>query len=249
LFVQDPPGAEELAAFYDSGEDPAYSDDNRGHLDHYYQGLRKRIEKTVARPGSILDVGCSRGWFLEAMSGWECYGCEIATVAAEIAQRRFGERIFVGSFEDYQAPNEFFDVIALQDVLDHCPQPFSVLAKCYRLLKPGGLMVVKVHDISCLYAKLMGRRFYPIIPPGHLFYFGRHTLGLAVEEAGFKVEAITFIAHKLKISTVFMRLARGNCESLPYRIYSALDGTTLGGLTIRKNLHDIVTLLAVKEPV
>lgn len=248
LFVRNSPSSKELARFYDSGEDPVYSDDNRDRLDHYYLELRKRIEKMVPPPGRILDVGCSGGWFLEAMAGWECYGCEIASAAAEVARRRFGDRIFLGSFEEYQAENGFFDVITMQDVIDHCPAPLPALEKCHRLLKPGGLLVVKVHDFACLYAKLAGSRFYAVIPPSHLFYFDRRTLGSAVTRTGFKVVERAFIAHKLKISTVFMRLARANEESLSYRIYSKLEGTRLGEVTIRKNLHDLITLFAVREP-
>jgi 2-polyprenyl-3-methyl-5-hydroxy-6-metoxy-1,4-benzoquinol methylase len=210
--------------------------------------LRKRIDATVSQPGKIFDVGCSGGWFLEVMKGWECYGCEIAPAYAEMARRRFGDRIFTGTLEDYPSADDYFDVITLQDVLDHCPEPLPVLAKCRRMLKEGGLLVIKVHNISCLYAKLTGAGFYAIIPPSHLFYYDRRTLALAAAKAGFEVVETKFIAHLLRISTVFMRLSRGNRKSLFYRIYSALADRSLGRITIRKNLHDIITVFTVKRP-
>lgn len=77
MFVQNIPSREALAAYYASGGDPVYSDDNCECLDHYYNQLRKWIEARVSGPGRIFDLGCSGGWFLEAMKGWECYGCEI----------------------------------------------------------------------------------------------------------------------------------------------------------------------------
>jgi hypothetical protein len=45
---------------------------------------------------------------------------------------------------------------------------------------------------------------------------------------------------------VFSRLARGDKRSLAHRIHLALAGSRLGNIAILKNLHDIVTILAVK---
>jgi len=247
VFVQEILSREELAAFYASASDPVYSDDNRECLNFYYNALRKRIESKVSKPGKIFDVGCSTGLFLEVMKGWECYGCEISPTDAAIAQQRFGDRIFTGTLEDYPSADGFFDVITLQDVLDHCPEPLPVLARCHGMLKEGGLMVIKVHNISCLYAKVTGAGFYAIIPPSHLFYYNPQTLALAATKSGFEVVETKFIAHLLRMSTVFMRLSRGDTQSLFYRIYRSLADRSLGRIKIRKNLHDIVTLFAVKR--
>ena len=247
VFVQNILSPEELTMHYSSRPDPAYTDDNRECLEYYYNKLRDRIEAKVSQPGRILDVGCSGGLFLEVMKGWECYGCEISPTDAELARQRFGDRIFTGSLEDYPSPENFFDVITLQDVFDHCPDPLPVLAKCRGLLKEGGMLVIKVHNISCLYAKITGARFYAIIPPTHLFYYDRRTLALAAAKSEFEVVETMFIAHLLRVSTVFMRLARGDKNSLLYRIYLGLADRSLGRIKIRKNLHDIVTVLAVKR--
>jgi SAM-dependent methyltransferase len=247
VFVQNILSPEELAAHYAACSDPAYSDDNRECLDYYYHQLRKRIEARVPQRGKILDVGCSGGWFLEAMQGWECHGCEISPVDAGIARRRFGDRIFTGTLEDHPQADGYFDVIAMQDVFDHCREPLPVLAKCRRMLKEGGLLVIKVHNISCLYARIARAGFYAILPPSHLFYYDRRTLALAAAKSGFEVVETRFIAHLLRIDTVFMRLSRGDKASPFYRMYSALARRPLGKVKVRKNLHDIITVFAVKR--
>lgn len=247
VFVQNIVGREELAALYAASGDRVYSDDNSELLKYYYTILRDRIHAMKPEPGNIFDVGCSGGWFLEIMDGWECYGCEIASADAEKARRKFGDRIFAGTLEEYPEVENFFDVITLQDVFDHLPEPFDALVKCRRMLKEGGLLIIKVHNISCLYAKLTGAGFYAILPPGHLFYFDRRTLTLAAEKAGFDVAKTEFIGHLLRISTVFLRMSRGDEHSIYYRVYSALADNPLGRMKIRKNLHDILTLFAVKR--
>ena len=180
------------------------------------------------------------------MSGWECHGNEIVVSHALIARERYGDRIVIGPFEEYPMLDGHFDVITMQDVFDHIPSPMPTLEKCRRLLRPGGLIVIKVHNISCLYAKLTGPNFYAIIPPSHLFYYNANTLNLALSNTGFQVAGFKFIGHLFKIKTVFFRLSRGDVSSFLYRVYSALNGTAFGEIKFHKNLHDIITVLAVK---
>jgi 2-polyprenyl-3-methyl-5-hydroxy-6-metoxy-1,4-benzoquinol methylase len=163
-----------------------------------------------------------------------------------MAREKYGDRIHVGTLEDSHYPDAFFDVITLQDTFDHLIDPFASLDLCRRILKPGGRIVIKVHNIECLYARVTGRHFYAIIPPSHLFYFSGDTLKLALEKHGFALELSTFIAHMLFLKTIQYRLARSNEQSLPYKIYQWLDKTPLGNIRIPKNLHDVITVIGVK---
>ena len=246
VFVQNRITPEELAAHYAGAGDEAYDDTNVECLNYYYQRLGDLIRLRCPQPGRVLDVGCSRGWFLDVMKGWECHGNEIVTADAMAARERYGDRIVASSFEEYPLREGYFDVIALQDVFDHFRDPMPALEKCRRMLRPDGLIVIKVHNISCLYAKLTGPGFYAVIPPSHLFYYDGRTLARALENSGFQVVESKFIGHLLKIKTLFWRLSRGNRNSTLYRVFKAFDGTPLGEMKFRKNLHDIITVLAVK---
>jgi 2-polyprenyl-3-methyl-5-hydroxy-6-metoxy-1,4-benzoquinol methylase len=246
VFVQNHLTTEELAAYYASFEDDSYGDTNVECLNYYYHKLGALIRQRFPRPGRLLDVGCARGWFLDTMPDWECYGNEITKHYGMTAREKHGDRIFLGPFEDYPMREGYFDVITLQDVFDHIRDPLPMLEKCRRLLRPGGLIAIKVHNISCLYAKLTGQRFYAIIPPSHLFYYDKQTLGRTLETSGFTVVDSRFIGHLFKVKTIFLRLARGNAKSPFHRIYRSLNGSTLGELKFNKNLHDIITMVAVK---
>lgn len=247
VFVQEKVTANDLDAHYAQVVDPSYHEDNVECLNYYFRVLRKLIEKTHPGPGRLLDVGCSRGWFLDTMTDWQGYGNEISRVDAGIAQQKHGDRIFNGAFEDYPLKKEFFDVITLQDVFDHMRDPVGTLAKCHSMLKPGGLLVIKVHNISCLYAKLAGKKFYAVIPPSHLFYYDKNTLKRILERTGFRMTDSRFIAHLLRIQTILFRLTQGNNRSLYSALHRMVAGTWVGKMAVRKNLHDVITVMAVRE--
>jgi 2-polyprenyl-3-methyl-5-hydroxy-6-metoxy-1,4-benzoquinol methylase len=246
VFVKNHVTTDELIAHYAAMDDASYGDSNVDCLNHYYLALGAMIRRRFPQPGRLLDVGCSRGWFLDTMKEWECHGNEITDTYGMTAREKHGDRIFIGPFEEYPMSEGYFDVITLQDVFDHIREPLAMLEKCYRLLKPGGLIAIKVHSISCLYAKLTGRHFYAVMPPSHLFYYDKRTLAQMLEKGGFQVIDSKFIGHLFKVKTVFLRLSRGDESTRFHRIFRSLNGTMLGELRFNKNLHDIVTMLAVK---
>lgn len=247
VFVRNILTREELDAYYASISDPAYADDNITCLTYYFKKLKGMLERHFPQPGRLLDVGCSRGYFLDVMEGWERHGSELVPEHAEAARQRHGDRVVTGAFEDYPLRENYFDVITVQDVFDHFPDPMGVVAKCNRMLRPGGLIVIKVHNISCLYAKLSGKSFYAVIPPAHLFYYNRDSLTHILTNSGFEVIDSKFVGHLLTLNTVFFRLSRDDEQSIFHHIGVALRRSPLRDVKIYKNLHDIITVMARKR--
>ncbi|HIJ84406.1 MAG TPA: class I SAM-dependent methyltransferase [Magnetococcales bacterium] len=247
VFVWEHWSPDALATYYkQQGTDQVYGEvENRVNLNYYYESLRDIIQ-AMKPGGQLLDVGCSEGQFLDVMHGWQCHGVELEPVAAQKAQIKYGDRVFNGNLEDAGFSNETFDVITLQDVLDHMPAPLASLRKCRDLLKPGGLIVVKVHNISCLYARITGSKYYAIVPPVHLSYFNKKTLDFALVESGFSVLSHKYISHILFLKTIFFRLSEGKQRGLFYHCFKLVEHSRLGKIRIRKNLHDIITTWAVK---
>lgn len=107
--------------------------------------------QSVKGKRSVLDVGCGHGYFLEqAMKrGWKVSGVEIADEAARGAKARVGiQDIFQGTLKEARYPDNFFDVVTLWDVLVHVESPFEELQECFRVLKGGGRIGIRVRNVS-----------------------------------------------------------------------------------------------------
>jgi SAM-dependent methyltransferase len=137
----------------------------------------------------ILDVGSSYGFFLAtaARRGWSTAGVELSASDAEYARREYQLEVFVGQLDVAPYPPGSFDVVTLRHVLEHVPDPMALLAQARRQLKPGGLLLVAVPNLSSLPASLFGADWWWIDPPTHLFYFDRESLTRSLRIGAFDV--------------------------------------------------------------
>lgn len=245
VFVRDKVSAAELDRFYSTAPpDHVYSDPhNVTNLSYCYGLLRRLIEREVSG-GSLLDVGCSAGQFLDVLDDrWEAHGIEISPQQASRAQQRHGSRVFNGTLAQYSGRDGSFDVVTLLDVLDHSPTPREDLLACARLLRTGGIVVIKVHNIDCLFARVMGRRFYAITPPSHLFYFNRRTLDRLLSDCGYEMVGVHYLTQRIALKTVPYRLARGRSRGFFHGAFRLLDRSAIGDIPVYKNLRDLITVV------
>ena len=250
-FVADKISISELEEFYENDasemDDLTYVEsDNVTNLNNYYKRLSKLINGKI-QYGKILDVGCNAGYFLDCMDGWERHGVELVSTQANKAKEKYGEKIFNGPFEKYNCKNNYFDVITLQDVLDHMADPIDCLERCKLLMRPNGLIVVKVHNISCLFSKLSGSKFYAICPPIHLGYFNKKSLAEAFKRVNFQIDEYKFLPAHIFLKMVPYRMSKKNKASFWYFLYTILNNTRFGNIRIQKNLHDIITVFGYNK--
>jgi SAM-dependent methyltransferase len=151
---------------------------------------RQRFVSRHRPGGRLLDVGCATGLFLRAMraSGvWTVQGVEVDPQAASIARDRYHLDVYTGTLEQAALPGEAFDAITLWDVLEHLHDPAASLGELHRLLKPGGVLVVRVPNGASWDARLFGQYWAGLEPPRHLYVFTAVTLRQFIERAGLAV--------------------------------------------------------------
>lgn len=130
--------------------------------------ILKHLIRHVPRGASILDIGCSFGFFLQEArrAGFEVHGLEPDPQAHGYATRMLGEGVVhLGVLDDAAVPRSA-DVVATLDVIEHIPpEEHETFAKRVRsVLTPGGVWAIKVPSTEGLYYKLsdlMVRAYQP----------------------------------------------------------------------------------------
>lgn len=141
---------------------------------------------------SLLEVGCSIGYTLEAAQKRNIahLGIDISKYAVEYCTKR-GFNASNQSLDELNDAGEKYDVVYMQHVLEHFENPFEVLQKCNSLLNSNGLLLILVPNSKySRAAKGRGKhRFYSLNGVGaeHFVYFNYNTLGKVLESQNFTV--------------------------------------------------------------
>lgn len=155
-------------------------------------GMERKVLKRLARlvpDRKLLDVGCGEGFFLSKAreQGFEPYGTEISAHAAATARQRFGLlSVHVGPLAEAPWDDGFFDAVSLLNVIEHLTSPPQELGHIRRMLKPGGVLVVRTPNLESVMARLLKNRWYHCICE-HLTVFTPSTLSRFLDRMGFDV--------------------------------------------------------------
>jgi SAM-dependent methyltransferase len=200
LIVRNPqPSREEVGAFYGHDYFVGLERDSIGYSGYVDLRDQLRDEAKVRlnflkellpelSPGTLLDVGCATGDFLEVARerGWRTQGVELAAFAADNARNK-GLDVILGTLNDVGGENRF-DLITLLDVIEHLSDPLIDLMTCHRLLRTGGYLAINTPNATSLHRWLAGGKWWGFQQSAeHLFYFSRKTLAAFLERAGFSV--------------------------------------------------------------
>lgn len=207
----------------------------------YLDSAARGVVDTLCRRypgGRVLDVGCGSGGLVAHFRdrGMDAMGVEPMACPAELARDRYGLNVVKGYLADAAFPDDSFDAVTLFDVLEHTHDPVAELAEVRRVLKPGGAVFVKVPNIASLQARLLGKWWFGLDTPRHLYHFSPGTLRRVLSRAGFSqvsARAVTGVSGALLFewSVLFwlrgMLLARRGVSVAPSAVRppsESLDG-------------------------
>jgi ubiquinone/menaquinone biosynthesis C-methylase UbiE len=137
--------------------------------DHHwwFQGriqlMRRMVErhcpKDLNRKPRLLDLGCGTGLFVtEQNRNKTVFGLDFSSEALEFTRTRGVTRLVCADSQMMPFESESFDMVTAFDLIEHVERDDALIAEAYRVLRPGGVMLVAV--------------------PAHPFLLGEHDSAL-----------------------------------------------------------------------
>lgn len=200
------------------------------------------------RQGARLwEIGCAYGYFLkEAETHFNAAGCDISADAVRYACEILGVQAMCMDYLS-QPPGEPLDVVCLWDVVEHLQDPRSYITKAAAELRSGGMLALSTGDIGSRHAQRRGARWRLIHPPSHLHYFTTQSMQTLLTSVGFVDIRIRHLPFWRGVNGVAYRLLSADTPGIGAAAYSTLMKSHLLHWSFPLNLHDIMTVYAVKR--
>jgi 2-polyprenyl-3-methyl-5-hydroxy-6-metoxy-1,4-benzoquinol methylase len=199
-FTQDVPSQNEIGAYYASDNYISHSDTNKGFINRIYHLVRSRtlatkgklvMQQTKMASGSILDVGCGTGAFLNKMktNDWQITGLEPDAIARKKAKDLYAIQPLQAD-EIYNLPHNNYDAISLWHVLEHVHDLHGYIAAFEKLLKPDGKLFIAVPNYTSYDATKYQDNWAAYDVPRHLYHFSPKSMQVLLQQHGLKLTTI-----------------------------------------------------------
>ena len=105
-------------------------------------------------------------------------------------------RVFLGDFEEIDFKQQLFDVVVMEQTLEHMGNPLQVLQKACTLLKKGGFIYIDVPRIDWMvlasdyFLNSKGNSGELWSPEDHLYYYSPRALHALLTTAGFQPQIL-----------------------------------------------------------
>lgn len=151
-----------------------------------FSRIIKFIQK-YKKKGKFLEIGAGVGLLLsEAKKAkFTIVGFEPSRAGVKTARKHFNVRLVQSEFSKSKVTSPC-DVVVLNHVLEHLPDPHRMIAACRSILAPGGILVIGVPNFGSFLAQAKKKKWQSLIPDQHRWHFTKKTLDSIVSMHGFK---------------------------------------------------------------
>jgi len=151
------------------------------------------LQEVHPEAGTVVDVGCGAGAFLALCRerGWTGVGFDQSAHAVAYARTR-GLDVSEQGWPACSLPDGSVDAVTFINVLDHLRDPFAALQEAQRILRPGGLLYIRVPN-GALHTRLMAPLSvmgFGNLPIVHLYGLSRAAFRFHLPRLGFTVPTV-----------------------------------------------------------
>ncbi len=203
IYLSPRPDISELSTIYPSQYNPLHFHKIKNPVVRWGRQIIQRkkiaaIKKILPKAANILDVGCGSGALLLLLrqygsKDWQLFGNDFNSESLSNLHE-MGITTFAGRFEQIDIKIKF-DLIILNQALEHMDHPSQVIKKSFEILSPGGLIFIETPSSEGIDAKLFKKRYwggYHI--PRHWTIFSKKSLSAAAKKQGFQDIQTSYLA-------------------------------------------------------
>ena len=178
----------------------------------YYKGDRQDILRFIPTSSKrILEVGCGEGAFAKSLlsNSHEVWGVEFNEDAAKKASEIL-YKVYADAIENVmrELPDNYFDLIIFNDVLEHLVEPNLVLSNIRKKLIIGGKVIASIPNIrfaKVLFNLIVKKDFtyteFGVLDSSHLRFFTINSMKALFSDSGYKIVHIEGINKSPSILT------------------------------------------------
>lgn len=189
------PPIPDVSFLYEGRKSQDYQPDARNRLSRLIKDIAFRLQaKKLLRDsgelnGRLLDYGCGSGQFTRVLSqvanNLQVTGCDFfPEPPAEL-----GREAYI-SHDELAEADIVYDGILAMHVLEHDDDTRKLLRSIMAPVKPGGVVIVEVPNVDCIWGSIFGRFWDAWYVPYHRHHFSRLSLQNALEAEGLHVTII-----------------------------------------------------------
>lgn len=197
----------ELARYYQNNT-AAQAMAHVGEADFYRRIYSTGLDLLTqhAHIGSILDIGCSSGLFLDMAEarGYKTFGIELNREELQIAQKK-GHRVWGNELLDLD-PTQRFDAICLWDVFEHIKDGVGYLKQlALHTSTPDSLVFMQIPSAASFAARVMREKCNVFDGIEHVNLYSPSTIAATAQRAGFDIVAMESVIDELKPTLNYLR--------------------------------------------
>jgi SAM-dependent methyltransferase len=175
-------------------------------IQRYWQRKRHRIATFWARGASrVLDAGCGSSVIIQSLNN--AVGMDVNFSKLRFLSRRGIPLLNASSFA-LPFKDGSFDCVISSQVIEHVPKDEVLFTEMWRVLKPGGILVIGTPDYATLGWQIIEPLYGRLMPGGyrdeHITHYTRESLTSILVRYGFVHEETSYIAR----SELLMRFRR-----------------------------------------
>jgi SAM-dependent methyltransferase len=179
--------------------------------------------------------------------GFDVEGIEPNKGYCEFIEEYHGIKASPTILEEANWPDDSVDVVVMLHVIEHVPDPLQTLQEIFRVLRPGGSLVLETPRYDSLMFKVLRHRERSISCDGHIYFFTTDTLRQMCAKAGFQFQFVKYVGRSLNLARLFWNVGVISKSTAVQKILAkASDLLRLNKVHMRLNARDMQRMVLRK---